>query len=127
MAIYDASIDTGLQLFHTRHEAATVHMADVVGRLTGKPGVALVAAGPGFANCLSALYVAKAAESPVLLLSGDSPHELDGQGAFMELDQVAMSQLREFDQIEGPLEFVRQRLLLCLHGDQVCLFDRDHR
>ena len=93
MALYDASINTGLQLFHTRHEAGAVHMADAVGRLTGKPGVALVTAAPGFANCLSALYMAKCAESPVVLLSGDSPHKQDGRGAFQELDQVAMSQL----------------------------------
>jgi len=92
MSIYDASINTDLQLFHTRHEAAAVHMADAVGRLTGKPGVALVTAAPGIANCPSALYVAKAAESPVLLLSGDSPVEQDGHGAFQELDQVAMTQ-----------------------------------
>ena len=35
MAVYDASINTNLQLFHTRHEAGAVHMADAVGRLIG--------------------------------------------------------------------------------------------
>ena len=37
MAVYDAAIDSGLQIIHTRHEAAAVHMADAWGRLTGEP------------------------------------------------------------------------------------------
>ncbi len=91
MAVYDAAIDSGLQIIHTRHEAAAVHMADAWGRLTGEPGVALVTAAPGFANCLTALYVARLAESPVLLLSGDAAIRTDGRGGFQELDQVTMA------------------------------------
>ena len=67
MPVFDASIDEPLELLHVRHEAAAVHMADAWGRLTGSPGIALVTAGPGFANTLSALYVALAGESPVVL------------------------------------------------------------
>ncbi|CAI8012184.1 2-hydroxyacyl-CoA lyase 2, partial [Geodia barretti] len=74
MSVFDAAIDSGVELLHVRHEAAAVHMADAFGRLTGRPGVALVTAGPGFANTLSALYVARMAESPLILLSGRAPH-----------------------------------------------------
>jgi acetolactate synthase-1/2/3 large subunit len=91
MAVYDAAIGSGLEIIHTRHEAAAVHMADAWGRLTGEPGVALVTAGPGFTNCLTALYVAKMAESPVVLLSGDSGIGTDGRGGFQELDQVTIA------------------------------------
>src|SRR6202521_4496019 len=56
MAIYDAVIDSGIEIIHTRHEAAAVHMADAWGRLTEEPGIALVTAGPGHMNALSALY-----------------------------------------------------------------------
>ena len=73
MSVFDAAIDSGVELLHVRHEAAAVHMADAFGRLTGRPGVALVTAGPGFANTLSALYVARMAESPLILLSGLGP------------------------------------------------------
>ena len=45
LPVFDACIDVGIQLVHVRHEAAAVHMADAWGRLTGEPGVALVAAG----------------------------------------------------------------------------------
>ena len=89
MPIYDATIGRDLEIIHTRHEAAAVHMADGWGRLTESPGIALCTAGPGHLNTPSALYVALMAESPVVLLSGHSPLSLAGMGAFQEIDQVA--------------------------------------
>ena len=89
LSLYDASIGRDIDLIHTRHEAAAVHMADGWGRLTEQPGVALLTAGPGHCNAISALYGALMAESPVLLLSGHSPHAQIGSGAFQEIDQVA--------------------------------------
>jgi acetolactate synthase-1/2/3 large subunit len=91
LSVYDAVIGRGVQLVHTRHEAAAVHMADAWGRLTGEPGVALVTAGPGHLNAISALYGARMAESPVVLLSGASPRGQRGRGAFQEVDQVAVA------------------------------------
>jgi len=89
LSVFDATLERGVALVHTRHEAAAVHMADAWGRLTERPGVALVTAGPGHLNAISALYGARMAESPVLLLSGASPRGQRGRGAFQELDQVA--------------------------------------
>ena len=89
LSLYDASIGRDINLIHTRHEAAAVHMADGWGRLTEQPGVALLTAGPGHCNAISALYGALMAESPLVLLSGHSPHAQIGSGAFQEIDQVA--------------------------------------
>jgi acetolactate synthase-1/2/3 large subunit len=89
LSVYDATLGRDVAIIHTRHEAAAVHMADGWGRLTGEPGIALVTAGPGHLNALSALYGARMAESPVLLLSGASPRGQRGRGAFQEVDQVA--------------------------------------
>jgi acetolactate synthase-1/2/3 large subunit len=89
LSVYDATVGRGPAIVHTRHEAAAVHMADAWGRLTERPGVALVTAGPGHLNALSALYGARMAESPVVLLSGASPLAQAGRGAFQEVDQVA--------------------------------------
>ena len=91
LSIFDATIGRDIEIVHTRHEAAAVHMADGWGRITEAPGVALVTAGPGHCNALSALYTARMAESPLLLLSGHSPLSQLGQGAFQEMDQVAMA------------------------------------
>ena len=91
MPIFDACIDVGIRLIHTRHEGAAVYMADAYAQLTGGVGVAMVTAAPGFASGLGPLYMARKAESPVILLSGDSPRAQDGTGAFQELDQVSVS------------------------------------
>lgn len=91
MPVYDALLDSGIRLVHVRHEAAAVYMAEAYAQLTGQIGVALVTAGAGFGNALGALISARASETPVLLLSGDSPRKQDGMGAFQEMDQVAMA------------------------------------
>lgn len=91
MSVFDAAIGAPLQLIHVRHEAAAVHAADAIGRLSGRPGVALVTAGPGFANTLAALYAAKCAESPLVLLSGAAPSGRPGAGAFQEMDQAGLA------------------------------------
>ena len=91
LSLYDASIGRDINLIHTRHEAAAVHMADGWGRLTEQPGIALLTAGPGHCNAISALYGALMAESPMVLLSGHAPHAQIGSGAFQEIDQVAIA------------------------------------
>jgi acetolactate synthase I/II/III large subunit len=91
LSLYDATLNRGLSILHTRHEAAAVHMADAWGRLTEEPGVALVTAGPGHCNAVSALYAALMAESPVVLLSGHAPVSQLGRGAFQEMDQAAVA------------------------------------
>ena len=91
MSVYDACIDSGIGIVHVRHESAAVHMADAWAQVTGEIGVALVTAGPGFGNALSALFSARHSESPVLLLSGDSPFGADGTGAFQEMPQVEIT------------------------------------
>ena len=91
MPLFDACVDAALELIHVRHEAAAVHMADAWGRCTGEPGVALVTAGPGFANVLSAMYVALMAESPLVVLSGHAPTHQLNRGAFQEMPQAQMA------------------------------------
>jgi acetolactate synthase-1/2/3 large subunit len=89
LSVYDAALDRGVALLHTRHEAAAVHMADGWARMTEAPGVALVTAGPGHLNAVSALYTALMSQSPVVLLSGHAPRAQRGRGAFQEVDQPA--------------------------------------
>ena len=91
MSIFDSSIESDIDLIHFRHEAAAVHAADTWGRLTNQPGIAMVTAGPGFANTLSALYVAMSAESPMVLISGHSQLSQQGKGAFQEMPQADMA------------------------------------
>src|SRR6266545_4691268 len=91
MSIFDAAIETKLDLVHVRHEGAAVHMADAWGRLTGEAGVAMVTGGPGHANAVGALFTALGAESPVVLLSGHAATWELGRGGFQELRQADMA------------------------------------
>jgi acetolactate synthase I/II/III large subunit len=91
MSLFDAAIDSKLELLHVRHEAASVHMADGYGRLTGKPGIAWVTGGPGHANAVGALFTALNQESPLVLMSGHTETDQLGRGGFQELKQVEMA------------------------------------
>ena len=91
MSLFDAAIGTRLDLIHTRHEAAAVHAADAFGRLTGRPGLAMVTGGPGHANATAALMTALGQESPLVLLSGHTETTQLGRGGFQELRQAEMA------------------------------------
>lgn len=88
MAVYDALIDTNVDLIHVRHEAACVHMADAYSRITGNVGFALVTGGQGHANATAALVTALASEAPMVLLSGHAALSELGKGAFQEMRQA---------------------------------------
>jgi acetolactate synthase-1/2/3 large subunit len=92
MSLFDATMETKIELVHVRHEAAAVHMADGWGRLTGEPGVAMVTGGPGHANAIGALFAALAAESPMVLLSGHAATWELGRGGFQELRQADIAE-----------------------------------
>ena len=81
--IYQYLEGTQVKLFDTRHEQSAVFMAEAYGRLTRKPGIAMVTAGPGFTNALSPVANARMANSPLILISGcvgiDSIEKLDLQ------------------------------------------------
>lgn len=62
--------DTELRFFDTRHEQAAVWMAEAYGRLTRRPGVAMVTAGPGFTNALTPIASAAMAATPLVLIAG---------------------------------------------------------
>ncbi len=47
MPIYDGCIDEGIRIVDVRHEQVAAHAADGYARQTGKPGCAVVTAGPG--------------------------------------------------------------------------------
>lgn len=91
MPVYDACLGAGIEIVHTRHEGAAVFMAEAHAQVTGEVGVALVTAGAGLGNAIGPLLCARESDTPVLLLSGDSPVAQDGHGAFQEMDQTALT------------------------------------
>ncbi|MGB5659299.1 MAG: thiamine pyrophosphate-binding protein [Thermoanaerobaculia bacterium] len=80
----------GIRVVDVRHEATAVFAADAVARLSGTPGVAVVTAGPGVTNTITALKNAQLAQSPVLVLGGATGTILKGRGALQDIDQMAL-------------------------------------
>jgi acetolactate synthase-1/2/3 large subunit len=68
--IYQHLEHSPVKIFDTRHEQSAVFMAEAWGRLTRKPGTAMVTAGPGFTNALTGIANARLANSPLVLISG---------------------------------------------------------
>lgn len=85
-----AAKEQGIRVIDTRHEVTAVFAADAVARLTGRPGVAAVTAGPGVTNTITAVKNAQIAQSPVVLLGGAAPTALTGRGALQDIDQMAL-------------------------------------
>ena len=90
-AILQAARDRDIRLIDTRHEQAAGHAADGWARTTGRTGVALVTAGPGFTDCVTAITNAYLDCVPTLFIAGAAPlreaETLPLQGG---IDQVAM-------------------------------------
>jgi acetolactate synthase-1/2/3 large subunit len=90
MAIYDGCLDEGIRVVDVRHEATAAFAADGWARLTGTPGVAIVTAGPGVTNAVTAVANAWRAQSPLVLIGGQGPHALAGKGALQEMDLMGV-------------------------------------
>ena len=84
--IYQHLEDSPITLVDTRHEQAAVFMAEAWGRMTREPGIAMVTAGPGFTNALSAVANARFSNAPMVLISGcvgiESIEKLDLQDMY---------------------------------------------
>jgi len=80
----------GIRVLDVRHEANAVFAADAAARLTGVPGVAVVTAGPGVSNTLTALKNAQLAQSPLVLIGGAAPTVLQKRGALQDIDQTQL-------------------------------------
>lgn len=85
-----AAKQRGIRVIDVRHEANAVFAADAVARLSGIPGVAVVTAGPGVTNTLTAVKNAQLAQSPLVLLGGAAATALQGRGALQDIDQLGL-------------------------------------
>ncbi len=80
----------GVRVIDTRHEVNAVFAADAWARLKGIPGVAVVTAGPGVTNTITAVRNALMAESPLVLIGGATATALRGRGSLQDIDQLQL-------------------------------------
>lgn len=88
--IFVSAQNIGIRVIDTRHEVNSVFAADAVSRLTGIPGVAVVTAGPGLTNTITAVKNAALAQSPLILLGGGAATILKGRGSLQDIDQMSI-------------------------------------
>ncbi len=88
--IYDGCLDEGIRVVDVRHEQTAGHAADGWARVTGKPGVALVTAGPGVTDVVTAVANAQRAGVPMLVIGGAGPGTYKHMGALQDMDHVEL-------------------------------------
>src|SRR6266571_417891 len=86
--LYDGAVKATppMRLLDVRHEQTAVFAAEATAKLTRKPGFAVLTAGPGVTNGVSAIATAHFNGSPVVILGGRAPDFRWGAGSLQELD-----------------------------------------
>ncbi|MEX2628144.1 MAG: thiamine pyrophosphate-binding protein, partial [Ilumatobacteraceae bacterium] len=86
--LYDGARDAGMRVVDTRHEQTATFAAEGYAKLTRRPGLAALTAGPGITNGVSAITSAHFNGSPLVVLGGRAPQGRWGAGSLQELDHV---------------------------------------
>jgi acetolactate synthase-1/2/3 large subunit len=91
MALLDAlSRSESVRHVTTRHEQGAAFMADVHGRLTGRPAVALATLGPGATNLLTGVADAFLDRAPMVAITGQASSDKLHKEAHQVVDVVRM-------------------------------------
>ncbi|HEX6469881.1 MAG TPA: thiamine pyrophosphate-dependent enzyme [Streptosporangiaceae bacterium] len=90
LPVLDALHDAPVELVVCRHEGGAAYMAEAHGKLTSRPGVALVTRGPGAANAMAGVHTAYHDATPLVLLVGLVPRAHRDRRAFQEIDPRAL-------------------------------------
>ncbi len=86
--IWDHVARQGIRIIDVRDEGAAVHMAHADAELRGGFGVAMVTAGPGVTNCVTAMANASLARAPVLLIGGCTSRPQANMGPLQDIPHV---------------------------------------
>jgi acetolactate synthase-1/2/3 large subunit len=79
-----------LQPIVAAHEGGAAYMADGYARASGRFAAVLGIGGPGLCNMTTAVAAAKTDSSPILVLSGEIPVEMEGLGEFQDASQATL-------------------------------------
>ena len=90
MAVLEALENSSIKFITTRHEQGAAFMADVYGRLTGKPGVCLSTLGPGATNLMTGVADANLDCAPLIAITGQVGTDRMHINSHQYLDLVAM-------------------------------------
>ena len=86
LPVLDALQDSSIETILARHEGGAAMMAEADGKMTHRPGIALVTRGPGASNASSGVHIAQQDSTPMILLIGQIARDMKGRDAFQEVD-----------------------------------------
>jgi acetolactate synthase-1/2/3 large subunit len=92
--MYDGAVkaEPPMPIIDVRHEPSAVFAAEAIGKLTRKPGLAVLTAGPGVTNGVSPIAQANFSGSPLVVIGGRAPAGRWGTGSLQELDHPPIFQ-----------------------------------
>ncbi len=92
--LYDGAVtaDPPMRIVDVRHEQTAVFAAEATARLSLTPGLAVLTAGPGVTNGMSAITTAHFNGSPLVVIAGRAPDYRWGSGSLQEIDHPALLQ-----------------------------------
>jgi len=90
LALYEALRDSKIQIVTCRHEQGAAFMADVHGRLTGKPGVCVSTLGPGATNLITGVADADLDRAPLVAITGQASLDRTHKESHQYLDLVSL-------------------------------------
>ena len=90
LGLLDALYDSAIRYVVCRQESGATMMAEAYGKLTGRPGIALVTRGPGATNGAHGVHIARQDSTPMILFIGQVARAMRGREAFQEIDYRAM-------------------------------------
>jgi acetolactate synthase I/II/III large subunit len=92
--LYDGAVNASppMRIVDVRHEQTAVFAAEATGRLSRTPGLAVLTAGPGVTNGVSAMTTAHFNGSPLVVIGGRAPDHRWGSGSLQEIDHPVLLQ-----------------------------------
>ncbi|HMG55974.1 MAG TPA: thiamine pyrophosphate-binding protein, partial [Kofleriaceae bacterium] len=110
-----------IRLINARHEAGAANMAEAYGKLTGRPGVAMVTRGPGACHAAIGVHTALQDSTPMVLLVGQVARRAIDREAFQEVDYRQMfgplaKWVAQVDQAERVPEYLARAFHVAASG-----------
>lgn len=97
--ILESCVEMGIRVIDVRHEESAAHMAEGWALATGKPGVCIGTAGPGFTNMLTGIANSFAGGTPILAMAGHA--------SISEFDTGALQDFNQIDVVKPMTKFAR--------------------
>ena len=88
--VMDALLDSSIRFVTTRHEQGAAFMANVHGRLSGRPGVCLATLGPGATNLVTGFADANMDNAPIVAICGQGATTRHHKESHQVLDLISL-------------------------------------